>query len=248
MPVMVKAKSNKSVLLTFLKGSITAFCAAIVANVICTLCTTVVPLVISFTVDSVLGDEPASGGFKVIADALGGVETFKSNLWIPAAAVAVFALLNALFSYANNCLNGYANQTLVKNMRDGLFSHVQRLPLERATMTSTGDVIQRCTSDVWNLSNFISNQMVSLFRIFITMAVSIVFMFILNAGLAGISMALSAVITVVSVAVRAVMHKRFKACDEQEGVLAACAQENLTGVRVVRAFGRERYERDKFER
>ncbi len=248
MPVMVKAKSNKSVLLTFLKGSITAFCAAIVANVICTLCTTVVPLVISFTVDSVLGDEPASGGFKVIADVLGGVETFKSNLWIPAAAVAVFALLNALFSYANNCLNGYANQTLVKNMRDGLFSHVQRLPLERATMTSTGDVIQRCTSDVWNLSNFISNQMVSLFRIFITMAVSIVFMFILNAGLAGISMALSAVITVVSVAVRAVMHKRFKACDEQEGVLSACAQENLTGVRVVRAFGRERYERDKFER
>ena len=237
MPVMVKAKSNKSVLLTFLKGSITAFCAAIVANVICTLCTTVVPLVISFTVDSVLGDEPASGGFKVIADALGGVETFKSNLWIPAAAVAVFALLNAFFSYANNCLNGYANQTLVKNMRDGLFSHVQRLPLERATMTSTGDVIQRCTSDVWNLSNFISNQMVSLFRIFITMAVSIVFMFILNAGLAGISMALSAVITVVSVAVRAVMHKRFKVWCGRSGGSGTRGTSSNGKTPIIRGFG-----------
>ena len=43
-------------------------------------------------------------------------------------------------------------------------------------------------------------------------------------------------------------HKGFKVCDEQEGVLSTYAQENLTGVRVVRAFGKERYERDKFEK
>lgn len=241
-------EKNSKILGCFLKGSILAFAASVIANIICTLCTTVLPLIISFTVDSVLGNEEAAGAYKTVAALFGGAEYIKANLWIPAALIAAIALLNALFSYANNYLNSYGNQTLIKNMRNGLFSHVQRLPLSRQTMTSTGDIIQRCTSDVWNLSNFIANQMVSLFRIVITMVISVVFMFTINAPLAGVSLALIALILTVSMLFRRVMEKRFKACDEQEGVLSACAQENLTGVRVVRAFGKERYERDKFEK
>ncbi|MDE6586444.1 MAG: ABC transporter ATP-binding protein/permease [Clostridia bacterium] len=241
-------KSNSSILWYFLKGSIFAFTVAIFANIICTLCTTVLPLIISFTVDSVLGTEPVTGAYETAAALFGGVENIKANVWIPAVLIAAIAVINSLFSYANNYLNSAGNQTLIRNMRDNLFSHVQRLPLSRQVMTSTGDVIQRCTSDVWNLSNFISNQMVSLFRIVITMVISVVFMFMMNLILAGVSLALIVIITTVSMLFRVVMQKRFKACDEQEGVLSACAQENLTGVRVVRAFGKERYERDKFEK
>ncbi len=249
---MVKASDgnikNSQILGGFLKGSWLFFGVSVFSNLICTLCTTVLPLIISFTVDSVIGNETAEGFYASAAQLFGGVENLKANLWIPALIIAGIALVNGLFSYTNNYFNGCGNQTLVKNMRDGLFSHVQRLPLSRQIMTSTGDVIQRCTSDVWNLSNFISNQMVALLRIIITMVVSVMFMFTMNLTLAGVSLGLIAAITGVSFGFRVIMHKRFRECDEQEGVLSALAQENLTGVRVVRAFGREKYERDKFDR
>ncbi len=233
---------------TFLKGSIPDFAAAIAANTVCVLCTTVLPLLISFAIDSVLGDKPVSKGFKLFSDALGGISFIKDNIWVIAAAIAVIAFINALFTFINNYYNSNGNQKMVLRMRNSLFTHVQRLPLSRHSENSTGDIIQRCTSDIWNLSNFISNQMLQLFRIIITIVISVVFMFLMNPALAAISSALIVVITGISMAFRIVMHKRFRMCDEQEGVLSACAQENITGVRVVRAFGRERYERERFEK
>lgn len=230
------------------KGSIPDFVLSVAANVICTLCTTVLPLIISFAIDSVLDNKPVSSGFTGFVNALGGVENLKANLWITAAVIAGIAFVNATFTFVNNYFNRSGNEKMVLKMRNGLFSHVQRLPLSRQVMNSTGDIIQRCTSDITSLSNFISNQLIQLFRILITIIISVIFMFILNPVLAGVSSALIVIIVAVSLAFRVVMHRRFKACDEQEGVLSACAQENLTGVRVVRAFGKERYERDKFEK
>lgn len=241
-------RKNSYYLSRFLKGGIHAFVIAVISNIVCTLCVTVVPLIISFTIDSVLGAEPVTGIFAEAVKLFGGIENVRANIWIPAAVIAAIALLNALFSYANTYFNNYGNQTLVRNMRDGLFSHVQRLPLSRQSLNSTGDIIQRCTSDVWNLSNFISNQFVSLLRIVITIVISVAFMFSMNVVLACVSSSLIVVITTVSMLIRRVMFRRFTECDEQEGILSAYAQENLTGVRVVRAFGREKHERDKFEK
>lgn len=245
----IKAKTgNPRIIRGFMKGSVVAFASSIFSNLISTLCITVLPLIISFTVDSVLGDEPASGVYASLAAALGGIENIKNNLWIPAALIGVIAVVKALSSYADMYLNSLGNQIVVRNMRDKLFFHVQRLPLSRQVMTSTGDIIQRCTSDVRYLSFFISDQMTALFSIFLMMIISSAFMFTMNLTLAAVSVSLIVVIIVVSMLFRAVMEKRFKACDEQEGVLSTCAQENLTGVRVVRAFGKEKYERDKFDK
>ncbi len=244
----MKKTKSRGYLGSFVKSSIPDFGVSIFANAVCTLCTTVLPLIISFAIDSVVGNEPVSSGYEGFANALGGIAFIKSNLWIMAVLIAVIAVVNAAFTFVNNYFNRSGNEKMVICMREKLFSHVQRLPLSRGAMNSTGDIIQRCTSDITILSNFISNQLINLLRIIITIAVSMVFMFLLNPVLAGVSCALIVVIVAVSAIFRAVMEKRFKMCDEQEGVLSACAQENLTGVRVVRAFGRERYERDKFEK
>ena len=85
----------------FLKGGIRAFVIAVISNIICTLCVTVVPLIISFTIDSVLGDEPVTGIFAEAVKLFGGIENVRANIWIPAAVIAAIALLNALVSYAN---------------------------------------------------------------------------------------------------------------------------------------------------
>ena len=131
-------------------------------------------------------------------------------------------------------------------MRDQLFSHIQHLPFSWHMKNRTGDIIQRCTSDIDTTRNFVSEQMTNLLRIVILLVLSMVFMLGMNVPLTLIALTMMPVIILYSVFFHKRLHKGFQACDESEGKLSAMAQENLTGVRVVRAFGRERYERIRY--
>lgn len=231
-----------------LKGSILLFAASIAANLLVALFSMIIPQVLSFTIDSVIGDREVPAAFSVFVNAFGGIENLKNALWIPALAVVILALLSGVFTYLRMYLTTRANQIFLKRTRNLLFSHIQRLPLIWHVEHRTGDIIQRCTSDVDTVSNFVSGQLINLFKIIIVIALSLTFMFIMNVWLALISLAFVPVILGVSVTVHNKARKHFKKCDEEEGVLSTIAQENFTGVRVVRAFGKEKLERDKFEK
>lgn len=231
-----------------LKGSVILFAFGIAANLFVTLFSMIIPQVLSFTIDSVIGDREVPAAFYVFVNAFGGIDNLKNNLWIPALAVAVLALLSGIFTYLRMYLTTRANQTFLRRTRNVLFSHIQRLPLIWHVEHRTGDIIQRCTSDVDTVSNFVTGQLINLVKIIIVMTVSLVFMFLMNVKLALISLAFVPLILGVSVIVHSKARKHFKKCDEEEGVLSTIAQENFTGVRVVRAFGKEKFERDKFEK
>ena len=232
----------------FLKGCYLLFGASIFSSIVTTFLNVVLPQIISFTIDSVIDDQEPSSIFAYFAGLFGGVEYLKRNIWILAVIIICIALVMALFQYGVTYFNQRANQSLMRRMRNCLFSHIQRLPLRWHIEHQTGDIIQRCTSDADAISNFISNQLVYLFRIIIIVVLSLTFMFITNLKLALIAAAFIPVLIGSSLVVYSRARKSFKKCDEEEGVLSTIAQENLTGVRVVRAFGRERYERDKFEK
>lgn len=232
----------------FLKGCKLLFAVSILSSFVTTFLNVVLPQVISFTIDSVIGSEPPDGIFAVAAQTFGGVDYLKHNIWLLAVVIAVIALVMAVFQYCVTYFNQRANQSLMRHMRNSLFTHIQRLPLRWHIEHQTGDIIQRCTSDADVISNFISNQLVYLFRIIIIVALSTTFMFLTNVYLALIALAFIPFIIGYSLIFYSRARKSFKKCDEEEGVLSTYAQENLTGVRVVRAFGRERYERDKFEK
>ena len=232
----------------FLKGCYLLFGASIFSSIVTTFLNVVLPQIISFTIDSVIDDQEPSSVFAYFAGLFGGVEYLKRNIWILAVVIICIALVMALFQYCVTYFNQRANQSLMRRMRNCLFSHIQRLPLRWHIEHQTGDIIQRCTSDADAISNFISNQLVYLFRIIIIVVLSLTFMFITNLKLALIAAAFIPVLIGSSLVVYSRARKSFKKCDEEEGVLSTIAQENLTGVRVVRAFGRERYERDKFEK
>ncbi len=232
----------------FLKGSVFLFVLVIIFSFIVTFLNAVIPKVIGFTIDSVIGDKPVPEGYKGIVSLLGGIDYIKSNIWIVAAAITVIAAVTFIFHYCRMYFNTFANQVLMQRMRNELFTHIQRIPLAWHNKNNTGDIIQRCTSDADTISNFISNQILSLFRILLLLVLSVTFMFITNAKLAAIALAFIPVLIGYSLFFYFKAGKHFKKCDEEEGVLSTYAQENLTGVRVVRAFGRERYERDKFEK
>ncbi len=232
----------------FLKGSVLLFVSVVVFSFLVTLTNVIVPKIIGFTIDCVLRDLPVPEKYKGLVALAGGIEYLKANIWVIAVIITAIAALTLVFHYCRMYFNTWANQSLMQRMRNGLFTHIQRLPLEWHNSHNTGDIIQRCTSDADTISNFVFNQILSLFRIVLLLVISVTFMFITDARLAAVALAFVPLLTGYSLFFYFKAGKRFKKCDEEEGVLSTLAQENLTGVRVVRAFSRERYERDKFEK
>lgn len=246
--------SRASLVLYFLKGSIFFFVLSIISSILVTALDLLGPKIIQITVDYVITDTTtrADGSvpayLKVILDASGAREYLRTHLYIVAIAVIIVALLAGIFRYLFRLFNAIASEKLIKRMRDRLFDHIMRLPYFWHGQNHTGDIIQRCTSDVDTVKNFISEQMSSLFRIVIRIVVAMYFM----TGINGRLSVLSAVFIPIIVLYSCFFHRRisteFEKADSEEGRLSATAQENLTGVRVVRAFGRESYERERFEK
>ena len=78
--------------------------------------------------------------------------------------------------------------------------------------------------------------------LYLLLVLSVIFMVSMHPMLTLIAMIPAPIIILYSIRFHFKVHKSFEECDENEGKLSAMAQENLTGVRVVRAFGREKYE------
>ncbi|MCR5283297.1 MAG: ABC transporter ATP-binding protein/permease, partial [Lachnospiraceae bacterium] len=135
-----------------------------------------------------------------------------------------------------------------RRMRDQLFVHIEHLPYAWHGKNHTGDIIQRCTSDVETIKNFLSEQMTSLFRVGILIVIAMYFMIGIHPKMALISGIFIPIVILYSFFFHNRIADSFRHADEEEGILSAIAQENLTGVRVVRAFGREQFERERFEK
>lgn len=236
-------------ILGFLKGSKCFFLLCMICAALSALADMVTPQIIRITVDQVIGGtgtETLSGLNRKLIDLAGGIDRLRLNIWMTAAAVMAVAVVKVVSQYGFRVFNAKGSETMVKTMRDTLYNHIERLPFQWHMQNHTGDIIQRCTSDIETTRNFISEQMTGLIRIMILLVMSLIFMLTMNIPLTLIAMIPLPVIIWYSVRFHHKIHKGFEVCDENEGKLSAMAQENLTGVRVVRAFGREMYERDRF--
>ena len=233
----------------FLKGSKFFFLLCMICAALSALADMITPQIIRIAVDNVLGKAPLdnlSPQVRAAVEAAGGPAYLREHLWILALAVIAVALVKVATQYGFRVANTRGSETMVKTMRDTLFNHIERLPFQWHMTNHTGDIIQRCTSDIDTTRNFISEQMTNLIRIIILLGLSVVFMLTMNVQLTLIAMIPLPVIIWYSLRFHHKIHEGCEKCDENEGKLSAMVQENLTGVRVVRAFGRERYERDRF--
>lgn len=247
---MRRFDSPASLIIYFLRGSAGLFLLSMVFASAVSFLDMVLPRIISFTVDSVIADKAPDLPASVLAclERIGGVPRLREAPVLIAVIVIAVALAAAVCRFLFRCLNEMAAQRFVKRMRDNLYGKIQRLPYAWHGANSTGDIIQRCTSDVETIKVFVSEQLTSLVRVIVLIALAVRFM----AGIDGtMTAAASLFIPVVigySLFFYAKIGDAFEKADSEEGRLSAIAQENLTGVRVVRAFGREQYERERFEK
>ena len=206
------------------------------------------PQIIRLTVDSILGEKaPELPAF--VLNWLGW-ESLRQQplraLWLAAVGVMAVAVLRGVCSFGQRLNLAKGSESYVKAIRDDLYRHIQRLTFAWHKAHPTGDIIQRCTSDVDVIRSFVCNQMVEVVRTVFLICLYLTIMFSMNVRLSLVALAFIPIVGLSSGVFYAKISTRFKAADEAEGELTTCAQENLTGVRVVRAFGREKYEEDKF--
>lgn len=206
------------------------------------------PIVISFTVDYALGGKdsnlPASI-MRVIND-LGGRDFIKSNLWVCALAIVALTAVNGVSTYLRRRYIAECSEGFALTMRNELYNHLQRVPYDYHKHESTGDLIQRCTSDVDTIRRFVVNELLEVVRTVFMVATACYIMFSIDTTMALVSLILLPLLAVMSLVYFRFVKKQFKLSDEAEGLLSSTLQENLTGVRVVRAFGQEKSELDKF--
>lgn len=239
-----------SLVWNFLKGSKVFFIISIIATMLVNVVDMISPQIIRTTVDSVIGSEALELPVFVVKmiDDIEGVAYLKSHLWVIGLVIVGLALVSAMLRYIYTVFNSKGAERFVKTMRNRLFAHIQKLPFSWHMKNQTGDIIQRCTSDVDMIKNFISEQLTAVFRIVMMIVFSLVFMLSMNVKLTLVAIVFVPIICGYSMFFHNKVRDRFTSCDENEGVLSTIAQENLTGIRVVRAFGRERYEKERFEK
>lgn len=241
-------KSNPKLIMFFLNGSKRFFIASIICSLLVTTFELINPRIIAYTVDTVIGEENKAlpGFLQSAVDGIGGGEYIRSHLYIIALVIIGVAALAVISRFMFRMFNARGQEKLVRNMRDTLYSHIVRLPVKWHNENQTGDIIQRCTSDVDTVRRFLAEQLTNLVRVVILIVMSIIFMLNINVKLAMIAIALVPVIILYSLFFHRSIGKSFQKVDDMEGRLSAMVQENLTGVRVVRAFGKESYERERF--
>ena len=245
-----KFESPASLIAYFLRGSKWIFLLSMVFASAVSFLDMILPRIISFTVDSVIADKAPDLPASVLAclDAVGGVARLREAPVLIAVIVIAVALAGAVCRYLFRYFNEVAAERFVKRMRDNLFAKIQRLPYAWHGANSTGDIIQRCTSDVETIKVFVSEQLTSLVRVIVLIALAVHFMWGIDSTMTAAASLFIPVVISYSLFFYSRIGNAFEKADTEEGRLSAIAQENLTGVRVVRAFGREQYERERFEK
>lgn len=206
-------------------------------------------MVTSITIDSIIGNKPVSAP-KIIVNFvayLGGKSVLSRNLWICSLCLISITSVRGIFLYLRGRLSAQAAENMARDIRVKLYDHLQNLPYDYHIKAESGDLIQRCTSDVETIRKFFANQLVEIGRAIFIVTFALIMMLSLNKKMTLISMITVPIIFLFSFIYFSKIKSTFEEADKQEGKMTAVLQENLSGVRVVKAFGRESFEIEKFE-
>ncbi len=233
-----------------MQGNILLYSGAVVAICLATFFSIISPLVLKFTIDSIIGSHPMEIPVWIenIIKYLGGRESLLANLWLVGLVLVGLTLLRGVFLFLKGKWSADAAESTAQNIREKLYDHLQHLPYDYHVKSKTGDLIQRCSSDVDMIRKFLAIQFVEIGRSVFMLIFTAYIMFTLSVKMTLIAMAIIPLIFIFAVVFFLKIKQVFKLSDEAEAEMSTVLQENLTGVRVVRAFARQKFEIEKFEK
>lgn len=237
-------------LLKLVKGNRLLYIAAIASIAMSTFIAMLEPMVIKTTIDSIIGNTPlnASPFIENIIKLFGGKGVLSRNLWICSLCLITLTVIRGVFLFLRGKLASRAAENIAKNIRVRLYDHIQNLPYGYHVNSESGDLIQRCTSDVDTIRRFFAVQLVDIGRAVFIVTFALIMMLSLNKKMTVIAMIIVPFIFIFSYVFFKKIKHNFEKADTQEGALTSVLQENLSGVRVVKAFGRQNFEIEKYEK
>lgn len=235
----------------FMSGNRAMYAGAVLVTGLATLFGVIAPLVVRVTIDSIIGDKPMSqmvSWLQPVIAAVGGASVLAQNLWICAIIVIALSVAEGSFSFLRGRWSAMAAESTARKIREQVYDHLQHLSYLYHVNAETGDLVQRCTSDVDTIRQFLAMQFVEVGRALFLVSSIIPLMLSLDVRMTMMATLLVPFIFGFAIIFFVKAKRIFQVSDEAEGRMSTVLQENLSGVRVVRAFARQNFEIEKFDR
>lgn len=232
-----------------MEGNRIKYIGAVISICLATFFSLLTPLVIRVTIDSIIGNEPLvlPNWVMSIINYFGGTNELAQKLWVCTIIIIGLTIFRGVFLYTKGKWSAESAESIAKNTREKLYDHLQHLSYDYHVKAETGDLIQRCTSDLDTIRRFLAVQFVEIGRAIVIIILVAPIIFSLNEKLAIVAIAVVPIIFVFAIIFFMKIKSSFKLSDESEGRMSTVLQENLTGMRVVRAFARQKHEIEKFD-
>lgn len=206
------------------------------------------PLIFSFLIDNVIDLQPIENHFvENIVNSIGGVNFLRDNLWIGGIVIILVYGLLGVSLYLRGYLSGVVSENICMNLRNDLYAHLQKLPYSYHVKVKTGELVQRCTNDVDQIRVVVGTQFQQALRSIAIIIVASVILWNINPSLTIKAVCLMPFLMIYAIYFYKKNQQAFLASDESDARNTAFIQENLTGIRVIKAFGREKYEIEQFD-
>ncbi|MBR5345636.1 MAG: ABC transporter ATP-binding protein [Clostridia bacterium] len=245
-----KNKTPGKALLSLLKPNRGAFIVASLSVVMAVLLGFATPLLLAETIDCILSGKPSTLPVW-FTDWLKSVGVTRDwilgNLWFLAVSLVALSLFKGVFSYFRGRMSAVASERIAKELRENLYGHLQALPFSYHVHAETGDLIQRCTSDVDTVRRFLAVQVLEVVNALLMIGIALVILLGRDPMLTLFSLILTPGIFAFAMWYFRKVRKSFQTADESEAAMSSVLQENLSGVRVVRAFGQQEREVERFD-
>ena len=165
-----------------------------------------------------------------------------------AAMLLGMVLLRACANYSRGLIMERVSQNVVYDLRTSLYGHLQELPYEFYDKNRVGEIMSRMTGDIEGIRNLIAGGIITVFDNALRFVGGLVFMTFMSWQLTLALLVISPLLAVTAWQFNKRIRPVFTDVREQNAVLNTRTQENLAGIRVVKAFAREDYEEDMFRR
>jgi ATP-binding cassette, subfamily B, bacterial len=233
-----------------MRGQRLRYGLAFACLVVATLLNYLVPLVGTAAIDHALAGRSPSADtpwlVRTLLRLLGGAEHLRDHLWLAPLAMVALTVIGGGFSYLKGWQASLASDGIARRLKNQLYDHLNHLPARYHDRADTGDLVQRCTSDVETTRQFLATQVIEIGNALALAGVALPILLSLHGPMTLVAFALIGPLVVYGYLFFRKVRHVFRSVDEAEGALTGVVQENLTGIRVVRAFARQSFERAKF--
>ncbi len=201
------------------------------------------PLKIIF--DHILLEKPVPAGLMWLNELLQSGKGYA--VFVVSLGILCIAILGSVFAYGQQFLTSYIGQRLVYSLRCELFAHLQQLSLSYHNRTRTGELLAKVTGETEAFKDgFVESILLSLSHV-LTVGSMVVIMLLLDWRLSLIALATFPLLFFALARIYRQIKISTRLQRQREGRLAARLSEVLSSVRLVKAYGREQYEQERFE-